>query len=111
MKGKMNIYYDDEADYLEIFIGEPGANYGEEVESGITLFKDEKTNEVVGLGIFSFRRRAGKLQDFLEGIASELSYIGEKLTEISKCLKKMSNWSEADEEKYGDKEDEEDDEE
>lgn len=45
-----------------------------------------------------------KLQDSLEGIASELSYIGEKLKEISRCLKKMSNWSESDEEKYGDKE-------
>ncbi len=43
-----------------------------------------------------------KSQDSLEGIASELSYIGEKLTEISKCLKKMSNWSEEDEEKYRD---------
>ncbi len=63
MKGQMNIYYDDEADYLEIFIGESRANYGEEIESGITLFRDEKTDEVVGLGIFSFKRRAGKLQD------------------------------------------------
>lgn len=51
-----------------------------------------------------------KLQDSFEGIASELSYIGEKLTEISKCLKKMSKWSEEDEEKYGDIDEDEEDE-
>jgi len=51
-----------------------------------------------------------KLQESMEGIASELSYVGEKLTEISKCLKKMSNWSKSDEEKYGDDDEEEDEE-
>lgn len=50
-----------------------------------------------------------EIKESIEDITSELAYIGEKLTEISKCLKKMSNWSEADEEKYGDSE--EDDEE
>ena len=37
----------------------------------------------------------------MEDICSELSYIGEKLTEISKYMRKMSNWTEEDEEKYG----------
>lgn len=35
-----------------------------------------------------------------EEISSELAYIGEKLSEISKYLKKMSNWQKGDEEKY-----------
>jgi prefoldin subunit 5 len=48
-----------------------------------------------------------KLQDSLEGIGSELAYLGEKLTEISKCLKKMSNWSEEDEDKFGDSDEDE----
>ena len=52
-----------------------------------------------------------EINESLQEITSELAYLGEKLTEISKCLKKMSNWSEADEEKYGDNEDEEEDEE
>ncbi len=48
-----------------------------------------------------------EIKESLESVSSELAYIGEKLTEISKCLKKMSNWSEVDEEKYGDKEEDE----
>ena len=63
MKGKMNLYYDEESDYLEIFIGDPKPNYGEEVGNGITLFKDEKTNEVIGIGILSFKKRAKKLEE------------------------------------------------
>jgi hypothetical protein len=43
-----------------------------------------------------------------EELTSELAYIGERLTEISKCLKKMSNWTDSDELKYGDKEESED---
>ncbi|MDD5192353.1 MAG: DUF2283 domain-containing protein [Candidatus Nanoarchaeia archaeon] len=62
MKGKMNIYYDEEADYLEIFIGESRPNYGEEASDNITIFRDEKTNEVIGLGILNFKKRAKNLQ-------------------------------------------------
>ncbi len=58
MKGKMRVYYDDEADYLEIRIGDPRENYGEELSEGITLFKDEKTDEVVGIGIINFKDKA-----------------------------------------------------
>jgi len=49
-----------------------------------------------------------EIKESLEEITSELAFLGERLSEISKCLKKMSNWSDADEEKYGDKDDEED---
>ncbi len=57
MKGKMRIYYDKEADYLEIRIGEPRPNYGEEFSDEITIFKDEKTDEVVGIGILNFKNK------------------------------------------------------
>jgi prefoldin subunit 5 len=43
----------------------------------------------------------------LEELTSELAYIGEKLTEISKCLKKMSNWNETDEKKYQEEDEQE----
>ncbi|MFA5855952.1 MAG: hypothetical protein WC867_01230 [Candidatus Pacearchaeota archaeon] len=42
----------------------------------------------------------------MEELTSELAFIGEKLSEISKCLKKMSSWTDADEDKYGDKDEE-----
>ena len=58
MKGKMRVYYDDEGDYLEIRIGEPIENYGEDVDNDITIFRDEKTDEVVGIGILNFKKKA-----------------------------------------------------
>jgi len=63
MKGEMRIYYDEESDYLTIFIGDSKPNYGEDIEEGITLFKDEETNEVIGIGILSFRKRTKSLKD------------------------------------------------
>ncbi len=57
MKGKMRVYYDDEADYLEIRIGDPTPNYGEELSDDMTLFKDEKTDEIVGIGIMNFKSK------------------------------------------------------
>ncbi len=58
MKGKLRVYCDEEGDYLELRIGEPRSNYGEEVNDDITIFKDEKTDEVVGIGILNFRKKA-----------------------------------------------------
>lgn len=42
-------------------------------------------------------------EDKIEELISEIAYLGDKLNEISKCLKKMSNWSKEDEEKFSDK--------
>jgi|TARA_Y100000034_G_C6908349_1_gene422279 hypothetical protein len=55
MKGKLRIYYDEEGDYLEIRIGEPRSNYGEEINDNTTIFKDTKTDEIVGIGILDFK--------------------------------------------------------
>ena len=57
MKGKMRVYYDEEGDYLEIRIGDPTENYGEDVNDNITIFKDEKTDEIVGIGILNFKKK------------------------------------------------------
>ena len=62
MKGIMNIYYDDKGDYLEIFI-KKAPNYGEEITSGITIFKDEETDEAIGIGILNFREKAKKIHE------------------------------------------------
>jgi len=58
MKGNMRVYYDDEGDYLEIRIGNSGSNYGEDINDNVTIFKDEGTSEIVGIGIFNFRKRS-----------------------------------------------------
>ncbi len=62
----MEIHYDEEADYLEIFFGEPKtSDYGEHVNEDIVLFRYEDNNELYGIGIFNFRKRAKNLQDIL----------------------------------------------
>ena len=57
MKGNMRVYYDEEGDYLEIRVGNPRPNYGEDIDNNITIFKDEETDEVVGIGIYNFKKR------------------------------------------------------
>lgn len=63
MKGNMRIYYDEEGDYLEIFIGDSRPNYGEDIASGVTVFKDEETDEIIGVGILNFRKKSKSLKD------------------------------------------------
>ncbi|MBS3098599.1 DUF2283 domain-containing protein [Candidatus Pacearchaeota archaeon] len=63
MKGQMEIYYDEEGDYLEIFIEGKSPTYGEEVGDDVTLFKKEETGEVVGLAILNFKERTKNLKD------------------------------------------------
>ena len=58
MEGEMRIYYDEEGDFLEIFVGDSKPNYGEDMDDDITIFKDQESDKVVGVGIFNFRKRA-----------------------------------------------------
>ena len=59
----MSIYYDEEGDYLEIFIEGQSPTYGEDLGDDITLFKKEGSNEVVGVGILNFKERAKSLNN------------------------------------------------
>ncbi len=63
MKEGMRIYYDEELDYLTIFVGEPRPNYGEDIADGVTIFKDEHTEEVIGIGIQEFKEKTSSLKD------------------------------------------------
>ena len=60
MKGKLSIYYDEEGDYLEIFTKTGKPSYGEKISSGITLFKDEETDEIIGIGILNFKKKTNE---------------------------------------------------
>lgn len=62
----MRVHYDEEGDFLEIFVGKPSLCYAEEIEPGIFIRKDEKTNEVKSVGILSFKQRSktNKIKDF-----------------------------------------------
>ncbi len=48
----MNIYYDKEIDYAEIFF-KKCENYGEDVGNGVVVFKNEDDDDVVGYGFES----------------------------------------------------------
>ncbi len=74
MKGKMQIYYDEEADYLEIFIANASPTYGEEIGEDITLFKKEETNEAVGIGILNFKKRTKSLRDIELNLPFEVNF-------------------------------------
>lgn len=59
MRQNLEINYDEEADILEIFLGEPTPSYFDEIEDDLFEGRDEKTNELKGFKIFNFRKRGG----------------------------------------------------
>ncbi len=63
MKKPMRVYYDEEGDFLEISIGKPTECYATEVETGVFIRKDEKTEEVKSVGILGFKKRSKQLKD------------------------------------------------
>ncbi len=54
MGERMSIYYDELEDYFIISNGELGVNYEEEIQSGIIILRDKKTDKVIGIGIRDF---------------------------------------------------------
>ena len=62
-----DIYYDEEGDFLEITFGEvPENEYSEQIEPGIFVTKNEKTNELYSLGILGFKKRCHILKELLK---------------------------------------------
>ena len=67
-----NIYYDEESDFLEVFFGEPSESYAKEVEPGVFVRRDDKTDKVTSIGILSYKKRADILKVFLKKINLKL---------------------------------------
>ena len=65
MAKNMEMHYDEEADYLEIFVGEPREDYGDHISKDIVLFKYEDNDQLYGIGIFNFKKIASDLKDVL----------------------------------------------
>ena len=61
MKDQLQVYYDEEADFLEITMGKFTHSYCRDIEEGVFERIDEDTGEVVGIGILSFKERPGKI--------------------------------------------------
>ena len=59
MKEAIDIYYDEEGDYLEVSFGAPPEKeYTEQLDSEVLITRDENTNEVKSIGIVAFKKRA-----------------------------------------------------
>ena len=53
-----DVYYDELGDFLEISFGlPPETEYTEDVEEGIFVTKDRKTQDVKSIGILSFKKK------------------------------------------------------
>lgn len=63
MKGKLNIYYDSEGDFLEISIGKPKEGSFKNLGGGIFKRVDKKTKKISGIAIMGFRKRIEKSSD------------------------------------------------
>ena len=79
MEGKMSIYYDEEGDYLEIFIEGQSPTYGKDIGEDITLFKKEESDEIVGIGILNFRKRAKSLNDIKLNLPFKVNFSALKI--------------------------------
>lgn len=55
----VDIYYDEQGDFLEVSFGlPPKTEYTEDLEEDISVTKDRKTNEIKSIGILGFKKRA-----------------------------------------------------
>ncbi len=63
MENEMNIYHDEEGDFLEITSGDISNCYFDNVGNGIFKIINKKTGEVKGIAIFSFKKRTKDLEE------------------------------------------------
>jgi len=62
MANEMNIYYDEEGDFLEITTGNIDNCYFSNLGKGIFEIIDKSTKKVKGFAIFSFKKRTKNLE-------------------------------------------------
>lgn len=57
-KGNLDVYYDEEGDYLEIVIGKPTPCIMEPLGDDVFQRIENKTGKVKGFAIFNFKKRS-----------------------------------------------------
>ncbi len=71
MKEAIDVYYDEEGDYLEVSFGAPPKKeYTEQLDSEVLITRDEDTNEIKSIGIIAFKKRAK--EDILKRVLKQL---------------------------------------
>lgn len=75
MKGPIDIYYDEEGDFLEITIVDtPAESYCEDITEDVFIRRDEYTHEVAGIGILNFKLHAKDLKDTLAHVQVKINF-------------------------------------
>jgi len=75
MKGPIDIYYDEDGDFLELTVTNPPAeSYCEDVSNDVFVRKDEKTGEIMGIGILNFKTHSGDLKDILVKVPVKINF-------------------------------------
>ena len=79
MRNRTRFYYDEEGDFLEIFVGETTECYAQEIDKGVFLRIDKKTGEAKSIGILDFRKRSNSKDiEFNLPIGFDISQINNK---------------------------------
>ena len=64
-----DLYYDEEADYLEVSFEEPTKlGTTEEIQEGVFVTRDVDTKRVTNVGILSFKKRVSLLKVILASL-------------------------------------------
>lgn len=75
MKGPLDIYYDEEGDFLEITIANPAfESYCEDVDEDVYVRKSETTGEIIGIGILNFKYHIKDLKNILGKASIKISF-------------------------------------
>ena len=75
VKKPMNIHYDEEGDFLEITIANPPKkSYCEDVNNDIFIRKDEKTDEIIGVGISNFKKHTENFKEVQLDIPVQIKF-------------------------------------
>ena len=74
----MEIFYDEEGDYLEIFFGEPAADYGIDIGEEITLFRYSKTNKLYGLAVLDFVKRTKNFKPIKINLSKDIKILSKR---------------------------------
>jgi uncharacterized protein YuzE len=75
MNGPLDIYYDEEADFLEITISKlPAESFCEDINEDVFIRKDQNTREVIGIGILNFKSHADDLKDILAKVPVRINF-------------------------------------
>lgn len=78
MKGKLNLYYDEEGDFLELQVGKYTEGYFRNLGHGVFERIDKKTDQVVGIALMGFKKRSEDKKEVKISLPVEIHLASEK---------------------------------